>query len=224
MGRRESGEGDAEMFKILVALWAAACVAIAAGAQAQTEAQTLSGAPLVRVLRQGGYVLLMRHAASPRDPPAPAAAEPDNTTPERQLDDTGKATARAMGQAFRTVGIPVGQVLSSPTYRALQTARLAGLPTPTTAPELGDGGQSMQISSAAQAAWLGAKVAEPPKAGTDTIVITHLPNIRAAYAAQSAGLADGEALVLRPDGNGGVQFLGRVKIEDWPNLAAQFKP
>jgi len=33
-----------------------------------------------------------------------------------------------MGDTFRRLRIPVGQVLSSPTYRALETARLAQNP------------------------------------------------------------------------------------------------
>ena len=31
-------------------------------------------------------------------------------------------------------------------------------------------------------------------------------------------LADGEALVLKPDGKGGVDLLARVKIEEWGRL------
>ncbi|MDB5458464.1 MAG: uncharacterized protein JWO72_205 [Caulobacteraceae bacterium] len=186
---------------------------------ASAHAQTLSGAVLIDALRGGGYVLLMRHASSPFAPPAPAAAEPGNTKPERQLDEAGKTSARAMGEAWRKLGIPVGQVLSSPTFRALQTARLESLPTPTTFPELGDGGQSMQAVNGSEGVWLRAKVAEPPKGKTDTVIITHVPNIRAAYAADSAGLADGEAMIFHPDGHGGAQLEGRVKIETWPELA-----
>jgi hypothetical protein len=36
----------------------------------------------------------------------------------------------------------------------------------------------------------------------------------------AAGLADGEALVFRPDGHGKASFVARVKIEDWPQLSA----
>ena len=191
----------------------------AAPIAANADAPALSGAALVKALRQGGYVLLMRHASSPPNPPDSAAAEPDNTRPERQLDDTGKTTARAMGEALRRLGVPIGRVLSSPTYRALQTARLEGLPAPETFPELGDGGQSMQAASGGQGAWLRGKVADPPRANTNTVIITHLPNIRAAYAADASAIGDGEALVLRPDGKGGAQLLGRIKIGEWPALA-----
>ncbi len=73
-------------------------------------AQTLSGEALVKALRQGGYVLVMRHASSPREAPARESANPDNVKVERQLDDTGRATATAMGQALRDLRIPIGTV------------------------------------------------------------------------------------------------------------------
>src|SRR5215472_16985689 len=88
-------------------------------------AQTLSGGALVTALRQGGFIILMRHASSPQQPPSRENANPDNVKVERQLDDVGRSTAMAMGKALRDLKIPVGEVLSSPTYRALETARLA---------------------------------------------------------------------------------------------------
>ena len=181
----------------------------------------LSGMGLVTALRAGGYVLLMRHASSPSTPPAAESAEPDNTSSERELDGTGRGTAQAMGRAIKTLDIPVGDVWSSPTYRALQTVRLAGLPNPTTAIELGDGGHSMAATSEGQAVWLHAKVAESPRTGTNTIIVTQFPNIAEAFGQGSFGLTEGEAMVVRPDGAGGEEIVGRVKIEEWPALASQ---
>ena len=43
------------------------------------QAEPLSGTALVTALRQGGYVLLMRHASSPPTPPTAGTAEHDNT-------------------------------------------------------------------------------------------------------------------------------------------------
>jgi len=182
------------------------------------QADPLSGAALVTALRQGGYVVLMRHASSPTTPPTAQSADSANTRLERQLDETGRNTAQAMGTAIKTLCIPVGEVWSSPTYRALETVRLAGLPDPTPAAELGDGGQSMHATSKDQAAWLQAKLAERPRAGTNTIIVTQYPNIQDAFGASAAGLTEGEALIVRPDGAGADQIVGRVKIEDWPTL------
>lgn len=188
-------------------------------AAAAARAETLSGAALMTALRQGGYVLLMRHASSPLAPPTAGDAEPDNPTLERQLDNKGKSTARAMGAAIKTLRISIGDVWSSPTYRALETVRLAALPTPRTAIELGDGGASMQATAQSQSAWLRVKVGELPRAGTDTVIVTHSPNIQGAFSQAAAGPSDGETLVFRPDGKGSEKLVTRIKTEDWPDLA-----
>jgi hypothetical protein len=200
-----------------------AAVAILAGILGTNtvQADALSGAAVVTALRQGGYVLLMWHASSPPAPPAAGSTEPDNTKLERQLDGTGRRSAQAMGGAIKTLSIPIGEVWSSPTYRALETVRLASLPNPTTAVELGDGGQSMQAISKGQTVWLQAKVAERPRAGTNTIIVTQFPNIAEAFGQEASGLAEGEALIIRPDGAGADEIVGRLKIEEWPALASQ---
>lgn len=185
------------------------------------QADPLSGAALVKALHQGGYILLMRHASSPATPPAAESAERDNTKLERQLDQTGRNSAQAMGAAIKTLGVPVGEVWSSPTYRALETVRLASLPNPRTAAELSDGGQSMQPVSKDQTAWLQAKLAERPRAGTDTVIVTQYPNILDAFGQKASGLTDGEALIVRPDGAGAEEIVGRVQIDEWPGLASQ---
>jgi phosphohistidine phosphatase SixA len=181
-----------------------------------TRAQTLSGSGLVAALRQGGYVIVMRHASSPREVPDKNSANPDNTKLERQLDQTGRTSSAAMGKAMRDLKIPVGEVLSSPTYRALETVKFAQWPDPRPVPELGDGGQSMQGVSDAQGVWLQKKVTEAPKA-TNTILVTHMPNLSRAFPQVSA-VADGEALIFHPDGKGAAPLIARVKIEEWSNL------
>lgn len=170
-----------------------ACAALAA--------QTLSGEGLVKALQQGGYVIVMRHASSPNTVPAGAT--------ERQLDDAGKAAAAAMGKALRDLKIPIGEVYSSPTQRAMATAQLAQWTQAKPAPELGDNGQSMAGGTAAQAEWLQKRVAQTSK-GTNVLLITHMPNIRGAFPAYT-NVADGEALIFGP----GSSLAARVKIEDW---------
>lgn len=72
------------------------------------EAQTLSGPALVKALRQGGPVILLRHAQAPGDIPPRDLANPVNNPPERQLEAVGRATATAKGETFRELGSPVG--------------------------------------------------------------------------------------------------------------------
>jgi phosphohistidine phosphatase SixA len=180
------------------------------------DAQTLSGSALVNALKNGGYVIVMRHASSPREVPDKQTANPDNVKLERQLDESGRASATAMGNTIKELKIPIGEVLTSPTYRAFETVRLAQFPNPQSHAELGDGGQSMQGASDAQAAWLRERVTHTP-VGTNTVIVTHMPNLARAFPEWDA-VADGEAVVLRPDGRGGATIVGRIKIEEWPKL------
>lgn len=184
-------------------------------------AQTLQGGSLVAALQRGGYVILMRHARSPQEPPAPAQADPENPRHERQLDPAGRASAQEMGAALRRLHIPVGAVLCSPTYRALETVRLAQLGKPRIREQLGDSGHSMQADTTGERGkWLREQVEAPPAPGTNTLLVTHLPNITEAFPAAAADLRDGGALILRPDGHGGIDLVARIGIEEWPRLAA----
>jgi phosphohistidine phosphatase SixA len=181
------------------------------------SAQTLSGDALVAALREGGYVIVMRHASSPREEPDAQTANEDNVDRERQLDAQGRAGATAMGEAIRALGIPVGEVLSSPTYRALETVRYAGVADPEIFVELGDRGRSMQGVTPADAAWLRTRVTEVPE-GTNTFLVTHSPNISSAFPDLMPGVADGESVVFRPNGEGGAIPVARIRIEEWPGL------
>lgn len=205
-------ENGVRSFALLLAMLVAVAVA-----PAWTE--TTAGQPLIEALREGGYVLLMRHASSPAARPDKALADRENTALERQLDKNGRNTARAMGKAMRALHLPIREIISSPTYRALETVRMAGLPQPRTAVELGDGGQSMQPLQPSPAAWLRNLVAMIPASGTDSLIVTHAPNITAALGANLADVADGEILVFRPDGHGDAMLAGRIKIDEWPALA-----
>lgn len=180
------------------------------------HAQALQGDGLVKALQKGGYVIVMRHTSSPREVPDKKAANPDNVKPERQLDEEGRTTATAMGKALRDLKIPVGEVFTSPTYRALETVKYAQLGKAQPVAELGENGQNMQGGTEAQAVWLRNAVTKF-KAGTNTILVTHFPNIRAAFP-QLTNVADGEALVYGPDGKGGATLVARVKIEEWASL------
>ena len=75
----------------------------------------------------------------------------------------------------------------------------------------------MQPVAAAPGAWLQKKVTEFPK-GSNTILVTHMPNLTAAFPAFATNVADGEALVFGPDGRGGATLVARIKIDDWPRM------
>jgi phosphohistidine phosphatase SixA len=191
------------------------------------RAQQLQGKALVKALQQGGYVIVMRHASSPAEKPDKQLADPENIHAERQLDEQGRNSATAFGKALRDLKIPIGEVLSSPAYRARETAHYAQLPDPRIVPELGDNpqppqdaSQSMRASSQRQMVWLQREVARFPK-GSNTILITHMPNITAAFPSASVRFSDGEAIIFGPAAKGVATPIARIKINEWPNLKAR---
>ncbi len=177
-------------------------------------AQTLDDEALVSALREGGYVIVMRHARSPRQTPNADTANPDNINRERQLDETGRNDAIAMGASIRRLAIPIVEVESSPTYRTRETARLAGFQEVQIREYLGN--QSMGNSSDAFTNRLLESLATAPQQG-NRLLITHSPNITAAFPDLSPEVEQGEALVFDPDVS--VEDpIARISISKWPSL------
>ncbi|HET7757645.1 MAG TPA: histidine phosphatase family protein [Steroidobacteraceae bacterium] len=203
-------------------LWRAVALAGIGAAAAAAYAQSLAGPSLVAALRHGGYVLVMRHASSPAERPPAALLDPDNVHGERQLDESGRRGAESMGQALGTLRIEFGMVLSSPAFRAVQSARLAAGTDPAPVEQLNEAlpGSGRSRAAELRSEWLRHQVAVSPPAGTNSLIVTHLPNIVSAFGAQAAGVSEGETLVFRPDGNGAVSLVARVRIGEWPRLAA----
>jgi phosphohistidine phosphatase SixA len=179
-------------------------------------AQMLPRNELASALRAGGFVIVMRHANSPHQAPDAASANVDNTNRERQLDEAGRRDATAMGAALKRLQIPVNEVLSSPTYRALETARLLDVGKARPMDELGNEG--MAATGEARAAWLREQVARKPRPGGNRLLITHGPNISAAFPDYSAGMGEGEALIFDPRGKDGPVMVQRIKIGEWTEL------
>jgi phosphohistidine phosphatase SixA len=92
-----------------------------ASAREQVAAREPAGWDL---LRQGGLVVLIRHAAAPGFGDPPNFRIGDCTT-QRNLSEEGRLQARALGESFRSRKIPIEKVYSSQWCRCKETAQLA---------------------------------------------------------------------------------------------------
>jgi broad specificity phosphatase PhoE len=76
-------------------------------------------------LVKGGHVALIRHGNAPPgfggDPPG---FRFDDCKTQRNLDDEGRAQGKALGEAFRSHGVGVDRIVSSPVCRCMDTASL----------------------------------------------------------------------------------------------------
>lgn len=81
-------------------------------------------AELWNSVKRGGYVLLVRHAATPLTK-APIRSSRGGCVPDRDLTDAGQLLAQRLGSAFRAHGVPVARVLTSPACTSVETAQIA---------------------------------------------------------------------------------------------------
>lgn len=187
--------------------------------------QALSEAQLVEALRGGGYVIVFRHGATRSDQADtdPLNVDrPGNEAKQRMLNDKGRATARAWNEAFRKMSIPVGKVYSSKFYRAQETAKL-GFGAPVATFDVTEGGLVVTPDeNNRRTAALRKMAATAPDAGTNTIVVSHKPNVVDAFGKDWFDVKEGEASIFQPDGQGGFRVVGRVLAEQWSELAAKY--
>ncbi|MDH4093737.1 MAG: histidine phosphatase family protein [Betaproteobacteria bacterium] len=76
-------------------------------------------------LRGGGHVLLIRHAQTDPGVGDPPGFRLEECATQRNLSAEGRAQARALGAVLRARQVPLGEVLSSPWCRCVETAELA---------------------------------------------------------------------------------------------------
>jgi broad specificity phosphatase PhoE len=76
-------------------------------------------------LKNGGQVIVIRHAVTTAGVGDPPGMRLDDCRTQRNLTEDGRRHAREVGEAFRSRGIPVDRVLTSPWCRCVETARLA---------------------------------------------------------------------------------------------------
>lgn len=160
------------------------------------------------LLKQGGQVLMLRHATAPGTYDPPGMKIEDCTT-QRNLDDAGRAEAGRLGVMLKERGIPIGSVLSSRWCRCLETARL-GFGRAEAWPALDslrrgeEGARVKEVRTFASRQFTGANI----------VLVTHQFNIRAVTGLPS--IESGESIVLTPLGDAGFRVAGRLPAPPAP--------
>ena len=173
---------------------------------------------LLKGLRAGGYVVVMRH---PTADPDKADTDPlnfRNIKEQQPLTDQGRQSARALGETWRKLDIAFGEVLTSRFNRCYQTAILAGFKAAKPVTELTEG--SLVVSPNEQrrrAAFLRQLVVAPIAAGQNRLIVTHRANIAHAFGKEWYEVKEGEASVFRVE-KGAYSLLTRMQLDDWSRL------
>lgn len=158
-------------------------------------------------LRQGGNIVLLRHAQT-----VPGIGDPPGYTlgdcaSQRNLSAAGRADAARIGAQFRRRGIAVDEVLSSRWCRCVDTAKIA-FGKVRTASMLDSMFHDTRRSDADKLRELDAHLARRPANGANLVLVTHAQNI-SILTGESA--VSGEMLVVRRTGPGQLQVLQRAR-------------
>ena len=203
----------------LAAAWlltGALALAPAAPAAAQkAAAPVLPGADLLAAQRAGGYVIYIRHADTDHRQSDQRTGRFEDCTTQRNLTDRGREHARAIGEAIRALGIPIGAVLASPLCRTMETAVLA-FARADREPATRETG-SLPPGSPDRYAALRKLLSTPVAGGANTVIVAHAYPYYTLVGGQY--LEEGEADVVRPRG-ADFEIVARVGLAQWRSLAA----
>lgn len=168
---------------------------------------------LLRQLREGGYVLYLRHTSTDFSQNDAGMKSYEDCANQRNLTDKGRDEARAISQHIKRLGIPIGAVLASPFCRTMETAKLAfgkaqamqevrGGPSRPDDPSRYDPLRKL----------LGTHV---PK-GENLVISSHGNPFHAVVGPPY--LAEGEIAVVRPQGDSRFAVVGKIRVEEWQLL------
>ena len=174
---------------------------------APAAGEQLEGRALLRALRAGGNVIYFRHTATDHAKNDAAMRSMSDCANQRLLSAQGRADAKRIGVQLRALKLPQGEVFASPMCRTMDHATLA-FKRATPKPQMREGG-------AEEYPGLKRLLAEPVPAGSNRWLVGHGIPFRAV--AGPPHLAEGEAVVIRPLGNGWA-VLARLAPDDWARL------
>lgn len=197
----------------------AACLLLCSLPFAAANADTDRSA-LLQSLRDGGYTLYFRHAATDWSQQDQVQRAGDwrscDAARMRQLSAAGRQTAREVGNAIRALGIPVAKVYASPYCRTMETAALLNLGDVVPSDDVINlrvadffGGREQVIATAR------ALLATPPPPGGNVVVVAH-GNV--ARDATPVYPGEAEAVVFQPRGDGEFSVLARIPSDQWDRL------
>jgi phosphohistidine phosphatase SixA len=177
---------------------------------------------LLSSLTQGGYVLVFRHVATDDSQKDIYPFNFDDMKAQRQLSDQGREMARRIGAAIGKLGVPIGDVYTSRLNRAVETGKLlfgkdvkpvdaltdssAGVASGMANPSGGNAKAGRALRELVDA---------PPKAGLNTVLVTHKTNITDAFGKEASDVQEGEAFVYTSSAAAPAAFVARIKAADW---------
>jgi phosphohistidine phosphatase SixA len=168
-------------------------------------------------LRQGGWVLYMRHGTTDNTRPdrVPSVDLNDCTT-QRPLNNEGQQLATRVGEAIRTAGIPIGEIRSSPLCRAKDTATLA-FPNAQITEDMALMYTANLTTAQKEPILANTRrlLTAPVARGSNRLLVAHAPNLMDLIGYFPK---EGTLVAFRPDATAGINYVASIPPALWPAL------
>jgi phosphohistidine phosphatase SixA len=175
--------------------------------------QPLTGPALRDAMLAGGYVIYFRHAATDFGQNDDRMSGYEDCAQQRNLTERGRSDARAIGAAIRRLRIPVTTVLASPFCRTRETAELVFGHATVDARVRGGPARPEDPQRYAELRTL---LSTAVPGGSNVAIVSHGNPFTAVVGPPY--LAEGEAAVIRPLGQGEFRVVGRIPPDGWRTL------
>lgn len=168
-------------------------------------------------IRNGGYVLYLRHGTTDASRPdrAPQVDLSDCST-QRPLTEDGRKLMVRVGDYIRRAAIPIAEVRVSPLCRARESAQAAFGERFVVDDQLMYSGNMTDQEKAPVVARTRALISQPVPAGSNRLILAHAPNLMDVMGYFPK--PEGSLVILKPLGNGGFEYIATIQPQAWPEL------
>jgi phosphohistidine phosphatase SixA len=168
---------------------------------------------LLKLLKQGGYVLYFRHGATNETGEQTVESKDlDNCAIQRNLSPEGKAQTKSIGATIKRLQIPFGDIYTSPYCRCVDSAmNLFGKAKKSDALHFAI--HTTRVQNEESTKQLLEMLATKPAFGMNTAIVSHTANLNAAV--KIFPRPEGVAHVFKPEGKGTFSYVGLIRPETW---------
>lgn len=199
--------------------WLFGCSLLVLSSLAWAEAEfveQLAGRQLLPLLRQGGYVLYMRHGYTDNSKPDQIPVDLHNCATQRPLTSAGRQLSGRIGRYLRQARIPVGEVIASPMCRARESAE-AAFPGRVRIDEQLMYTANLTLAEKQPILAATRRLLSTPVPGhSNRVVVAHAPNLfdLIGYFMEQ----EGTVVVIQPLANNQFRYIASIPPGLWPEL------
>lgn len=187
----------------------------------------VGGQQLANNLRDGGYVIYVRHTKTDKDWGDQVSPKLDlaDCNTQRRLSPDGKIAAQGIGKGVKAANIPIGNVVSSEYCRAYNTAELAfGKYTKDSKLNFLPCVECTPADYEDYAARISPLLSEKPESGVNTFLVGHDDPFQGAtmLVEPPNGIYPapmGVSYVIKPMGGGKFTLVAKVLPSQWKSLS-----